>query len=323
MAQDALKTAAAAFDSSGLWLTYPEDAMFAVQYPGGEIAYCCVMGDGNVMPTLLVYPGDEGLAAYYRLRTLPQDAPAFRVHEVMVRQECLQYTAPAGAGEEPAFRKRSPYYPAVATLSETDEARLCYALAAASVLSMRLDTMASSMRIEEALAASGLHDETQTIPLLTAQADVDIPFAFGEIQLPEDARISADSPSLTEDVAEALSRLPINEGQILQCELTIGPNPVGTPPAYPVGLSMYDPDQGIVGMPVVENYPEDYTELVAALLSFFMEHGRPSQVQTQDDTTYLLLKNSLEQIGIPLSPYDSLPELTRLKAEFHDGIPSE
>lgn len=320
MANNMLDKAAASFQASRLWLAYPDNALFSVRYPDGETGFCGVMGGSQ--PSLMVYPGDAGLSSLFRLRTLPADAHAYRVHEAVARQDCLVCALPENA--EPIFRKHQAYAAAIPVEGTKDEEYLTHALLAAALLAGRLHELAETMPAGDAWASVGLDAQTQTIPQLTVQALSENGFTYSAMQMPQESRIILDAPTLDEEAAQAMRQIETNAEQALLVELVISPALVpGNPPTYPVGLLLADPEEGIVGMPVVENYPEDYTDLVAGLLSFCMEHGKPYRMQARDDTTYLLLEAIAKQIGLPLELARDLPMLEALKADFYDSVTIE
>lgn len=308
MSTNALTAAAMAFWEAQPWTVYPANALFAVRYPDGGTGYCCIMGGAGEPAMLMLYMGESGLSSYYRLRTLPAGAPRYRVHETMVRQECLVCTFPEG--DVPVFRKRQPYKVPVTIDDPLDAAHLQSALMAACTLAERIQTITAELT------------DRQTIPLLILQPSPDEPFALSIMQLPEDSRIIVDSPILDEEAAEAMRQVETNPKQELLCELVISPKTVaGHPPMYPVGLLMADPQEGIVGMPVVHDYDAGHDELVAALLSFCLEHGKPFRLRVRDDSTFLLLQNTTNQIGLSLELDPDLPMIDELKQSFFDSIP--
>ena len=308
MSTNALTAAAMAFWEAQPWTVYPANALFAVRYPDGGTGYCCIMGGAGEPATLMLYMDESGLSSYYRLRTLPANAPRYRVHETMVRQECLVCTFPDE--DTPVFRKRQPYKVPVAVDDPLDMAQLQSALTAACTLSEHIQTITAELT------------DRQTIPLLTLQPSPDEPFALGIMHLPEDSRIVVDSPVLDEEAAGAMRQVETNPEQELVCELVISPKTVaGKPPMYPVGLLMADPQEGIVGMPVVHDYEAEHDELVAALLSFCLEHGKPFRLRVRDDATFLLLQNTANQIGLPLELDPDISMIDEMKQSFFDSVP--
>lgn len=307
MTQDMLNAAALSFRDGRPTDLYPANTLFAVRFADGVAGYCCMIDDTNY-PTLFVYLGDAGLASYYRLRTLPEDAPAYRAHEAMVRQDCLVCTFDPSDGA-PLYRRHRPYTAVQPVTTKRDQERLYGALSAANSF--------PAFPPEDLLPDAA----NQTIPALGLTPEAGAAVTLGRVQLPEDAKITADSPLLDPEAAAALAAIEVNPDQELLVELTIAPEPLeGDPPMFPVGLLMVDPQEGIVGMPLVQDYPAEYTELVAGLLSFIMEHGKPYRVQVRDDTTYLLLQNSAQQIGLNLVLAESLPEIELMKISFYEGM---
>lgn len=313
----ALQDAAKAFRDSHIWALYPADALFAIQYPDGQTGYCAAMGGEGAPVTLMVYMGEAGLTSYYRMRTLPADAPAYRVQETMMRQDCLVCMI----GESgPEWRRYTPYQASGPLRDAQEEAHLYYALLGGAFLAGRIEEALRQMPLEQALALTGFDRMAQTIPNLTVLPTSAEGFGMGMARLPEDSRITLDAPVLDEEAAAAMRAIPTNEAQTLLCELVISPKTVqGDTPLHPVGLMLVDPEEGIVGMPVVDDFASDMDELVAALLSFIMEHGKPRDIQVKDDTTYLLLHSVAQQIGQPLTLVGTLREIDALKAAFFDA----
>lgn len=321
MPQHPLPEAARLFAKSKLWERYPAGALFAVRYADGDTGYACVTGGPDAPAALMLYAGEQALPAYYMLRTLPAQSPRFRVHETMARQDCALCTL---QGDTAVFRRRRPYRPPVPLTEAQDEAHLYDALQAAGALALHLDALMADLPPEGALCAAGLNPAAHTVPLLTVQANAERPFLFSTLAVPEDLPFTVDSPLLDEEAAAMLRSIPQNGTQTLLCELVISPRTVGgDQPAYPVGLLMLDPEEGIVGMPVVHDYAAAHDELVAALLSFCMEHGKPALIRIQDDLTYLLLQNTAAQIGLPLEKTASLAQIDAVKADFFDSIPGD
>lgn len=315
MPASTLRKAANAFLQSSLWLVYPEDALFAVRCPDGQTVYCGAMGGAHVAPSLMAYPGEGGLSSYYALRTLPQDAPAFRLEETLMLQDCLLCAWPAQG--EPSLRRHLPYKAPAPVESAEDAAMLRWALHAAQALASRLYAQTQTMTPEMALSSLGLDGGAGFVPMLTVPSGDGQAFAFDQTQVPTDCRFAVESPALDEEAAQALRALPQAPAQTLACELVISPHTVpGTPPSHPVGLLMLDPKEGIVGMPVVDDYPAEHESLVAGLLAYMMENGRPRAIQTQDARTYMLLKNTAGQIGLTLQKVDALPDIDAVKAPF-------
>lgn len=50
-----------------LWEKLPEQDLFAVRLPDGEIGYCSVMGMAGEHYALALYPGEEGILTYFRV----------------------------------------------------------------------------------------------------------------------------------------------------------------------------------------------------------------------------------------------------------------
>lgn len=315
MLKTPLQKAAHAFFESSLWLVYPDDALFAVRCPDGQMVYCGVMGDALVAPTLMAYPGEGGLSSYYALRTLPQDAPAFRLEETLLLQDCLLCTRPEQG--EPSLRRHTPYMASAPVESAEDEAMLTCALKAAQALASRLYALMQTISRDRALAQLGRDVPTRTVPMISISLEEGQAVAFGQMQVPEESRFTVDSPMLDDEAAQAMRAAPQSPVQTLACELVISPATVpGTPPSHPVGLLILEPRKGIVGMPVVDDYPAEHEELVAGLLSYIMENGKPHALQTQDARTYMLLKNAAGQIGLNLQKVEALPAIDAVKAPF-------
>lgn len=303
MASHTLEHAAHHFLHSDLWEKLPADALFALRLPDGETGYCSILGGDDLPTTLMLYPGDEGLTSYFRLRTLPPDAPRFRVQEAMMRQDCLLCTTRAGS-HHTVFSRRTPYRAPTEMTDAAAQGRLLAALEAANYLAGQADFVYEPM----------------TMPMLTPQAGG---YALTIEPFPEGSVMRMPSPELADDIAEILKRQPESPDLELLCELVISPQvEEGNPPYHPVGLILLVPDVGIVAMPVAKDFTEDYPELVGGLMQFIIEHGKPWRIRTQDDATYMLLMQSAQQIGLTLEIDRSLPEIDAVKAQFYENTPS-
>lgn len=296
-----LQDTAHAFFHSDLWERYPADALFTVQCAQEETLYCLVMGDPPDVPvTLMVYPGDAGLSSYFRLRTLPPEAPRYQVREAMVQQNCLICTFAPGS-HAATFGRRFPFQVPTTLADPQDLARMQAVLEAANFLA------------------------AQETPYFADQMTVITPtgegFTLSAAPFPEGSLLRVPSPALTDEMAGLLRDLETNPEQELFAELTISPNPDPKEPAYyPVGLLLVDPQEGIVAMPMVTNFLQDGFELVGGLLSFAIEHGKPWQLRVRDDTTYLFLLQTCEQIGIPLEIDRDLPQLAAVKEQYESSL---
>ena len=94
----ALYQAALEFKEIEAWTWMYDSDVFGVQDPaGGEIGYCCIMGNLGEMFALALYLGSEGLESYMRVASEPPMVSPEAL-ETMLTQKCLM--ASFGSREE-------------------------------------------------------------------------------------------------------------------------------------------------------------------------------------------------------------------------------
>ena len=330
MAEDRLYDLAFAFKNTKLWEKLSDLDLFAVRLPGGEIGYCCVMGQMGDHLALAVYVGDEGFQSYRRLasadmRTLRPVA----MYNMMASQCCIQCSLEnredmtdeevkdirayakahqitvRGKHAYPQFSRHTAGRLPWQIRSKEDEERLCEGLLCALEVHRRL-----LEGTKEEIGLSKMNEKTAVIPLLSREGEnwrlETTPVPTKESTVPEveftdqllSARLKKKKKKGIWECAACWLMTPVQEDETDE-----------EAPFYPLALMAANLESGMVLMPVISD-GSDLSEMVHQFAQSMQECGSvPKTIRCGEERSFSMLRDLCEKTGIAMEKTDELEVL--------------
>jgi hypothetical protein len=329
-----LYDAAVTFRDAAPWRWMWDSNVFGVQDPeGGQIGYCCVMGQLGEHLALAVYQGSEGLAGLWQMRETGPRAQQDPL-AVLLLQECLMASFEdrtmlhkrdldvikalglkfRGRQAWPHFQSYRPgYAPWFLTAPEARFLTVC--------LPQALD-VAARFRENPALLPDPEPDP-QGLYLVRVPEKRGAEWVWKDtVQRPAPVRPSAATPPpLDEARLRQLRELPSTRGVLQMDYFYTGAAVKGEEederPWYPQILLAADATSGLIlGMELVRT-DEVPATLVKQLLDIVERMGqRPDRIEVRQEEARLMLKPAVERLGTRVIRVRRMPAVDSARREL-------
>jgi len=346
MASDRLYEVAMQYKKTKLWQELPDDALFGVRLPDGEIGYCSVMGWNREHIALGVYCGTAGLDTYRMLAGVEEDTQEAEMIWRAFSQNCLQCSFERkdelfpeeleearnygkknrisfrGSHAFPRFVKHLPYcYPMPIKKPEEEEILIAALMAAIEVTGMMGAYVAKEVRF-----TTGTPYDRE-IPLLEWDGKR---YRKSMIPLPEPLPVSFVSPRISNELLAGKVKRARKKGELV-CELILLPTPMTDADAngqetlcMPVMLLAANPESGMIfpNTPVMD-FPTGNGALLTEFAEILLrEKAVPKTILVRSERTHVFLARFCKQTGIRLELDDSgaLDGLDDLEEEFYEDV---
>ena len=338
MIKDDLIALALRFRTYKLWEKLDDSMIFSVRLPGGEIGYCCVMGNGGEHFALGLYKGVSGFATYMNsMERLPgldpfemmqtydslncdfensSDSnltPAAKKHvRVVADEHGLKICRPKGF---PEF-VRYDYGVIRTEFDEAEMADMPTALEAAIEVAEKIKSVGMSRLSELGFADDGMYatrDGGLRLPLLEKQPDGKFVWTVGVT--PEVAPFSFAPVVLNDPEAFNHMRKLSKKGKI-QCKVMHMPTSLKSEEGIYNPLMIILINESGEAIPVIQQSdgPQRETELLQQLASMCIStRNCPRTILVDDQYSYTFMQDFCEKAGITLKKEQYMPQLAELK----------
>ncbi len=309
-----LKRAAQEYCESKVWQVLDEDEMFAVSREADEPCYA-VVGGAEVGNCLMLFEGAQQVAEYMKLRDLmDSEASQERLLCQIMELEALRFEP-----EQQFIRYR--FAREQQNITDPDEAQT---LADALLAAVQLAEMRKSGHWK--VNTVRLSPEALSVPSLACaeiQEDEE-QIRWVEVSMEEGLRVSYPALLLQNELALArLRKQPMTAARMM-CAVRVLPLRVMEMKGYPIAMMLMDDQQGVVGVPVVNDLQTGMMQFAQEFLSYVEEFGRPSSLCVSDMRTYCLLTELAGQLNIPVQRVEEIEELEEAIEQFmaymHDVV---
>ena len=346
---------------SKLWNLLAENEIFAVSLPGGETAYCCVMGRSGEHMALSAYVGARGFSTYRDILFADESSR----YADLLRQDCVQcsfekrdqfspgelsrlkdYCKAVGRPYRAPYPQFSLYVPCCVPWQvesgSGDEQALRFALRAACALAEALRTRSKAeLGIRAVDVGRDAGDDAYepdpasflsldapqsegpvTVPLFSAEKGAD---SVGAVPLPPySPRTFGEAVHVSDIALFRLAKLP-RAGE-LECEALHMFEPVqGEPPYLPAYIAALDSARGEVLPPVMaQSAWPDPDLFVNDFANALIQSGtRPERILVRTDETRALLREFCKKAGIRLAKRKKLPALKAFLDDLEQQVASD
>ncbi len=325
MTREKLYDAAFRYKKAGLWKKLWDTEMFAIRLKNGEIGYVTIMGKNKEYCALGLYIGEKGFRSYRAIASLEYTDSAFRNHEIMLQQRCLQtaflgkedlmaeeveevraYAKKndiriAGKNAYPQFVRYEPNYHPWKVKTQEDMNALYEAMEAAVLLADKLQTTAP-----ETIGIVAIDRDTEEIPLFEVKGDKLV--REGHVSIPNDTDEGYEYVKAENEIVLAsLKKLPrkgIWEAELVRMLEPVQNDPEETP-YYPLLLLIVESKSCyMLPVPMVNHADEKPQEMLQAFANAWkMQKVYPKEIRCRDERTYALLKDLCEKTGVKIGIY--------------------
>lgn len=313
-----LYAAARMFLDAQPWSIVGQAGRFAIEGLGADTAYAMVTGGSQRALTLFL--NAQAMASYAAMVSAEgRNTDQVEMDSLRLEQDYLfcQFDCPDQAQKE-ELRAAQKAAPGI----ELNDIPVCRRLQFARY--PRPANEAEERLIIKALKAAAdlANKEEYTphekgVPTLCARINEDGSIFWSDVEIPREMAVGYPSPKLQDELALRRLRRQPGSGAILSCAVRLLPMPLeGDTPHVPVALVMMDDQQGVVGMPMVEDYENEYACFANEFLGYVEEFGKPARIRTTDPRTYCLVGELARQLGIPVDQGCSIPEVNDVVRSF-------
>ena len=327
---DELMEAAFDYNKNKLWKKLDNNKLFAVELPGKEVGYCCILGMDDGSPGMNIYIGEAGLWSYYNSSDLfEKDEFGF-----MVAQNYLQLTfgkkddldprmidvittytkangiSMKGKNKYPAFMVLKSYFVPDLLREELDIDRMIIGIRAANEVYNRLAANEDVFDLPEDI-----------IPLLIPDNDG---FVISTAFLPDVRTFPYTRPRVIPKKAQMICSLP-KKGTVEACVMILSvsakdeeyrtdiyrPVLVITAPA---GSNMIIQGTGY--------YPDHAEEMLDEFADNIIKNGKcPKKIVTLRGRSAPFFEELCDSCGIELKVMDEYPKMNKKAQELIEDDP--
>ena len=313
-----LYAAARMFLEAQPWAVVGQGGRFAIEGLGADTVYAMVTG--GAQRGLTLFMNAQSMASYAAMVSAEhRDTDETEMDSLRLEQDYpfCQFDCPDQAEKE-ELRAAQKAFPG----TELSDVPVCRRLQFARF--PRPANEAEEKIIISALkAAADLANNEEYMPhekgapTLSARIAEDGSVFWSDVEIPKEMAVGYPSPKLQDELALRRLRRQPGSGAVLNCAVRILPMPLeGEIPHMPVALVMMDDHEGVVGMPMVEDYESEYARFANEFLGYVEEFGKPARIRTADPRTYCLIGELARQLGIPVEQGCSIPEVNDVVRSF-------
>lgn len=305
------------------WEATREAGRFAIKGLGPEIAYAMVNGTWQ-KKGLILFMNAQAMAVYASLVSAEsREVDPIELGSLSLEQEYLYccFDCPEETSESERYEarkvrpdvkpedipvcRRLQFGRIPRALDEGEEALLITALNAAVELAGRKDYTP--------------HDKGA--PTMCAAIEEDGRISWSNVEIPREMEVDYPSLKIQDELALQRLRRQKESGATLSCALRILPMELeGDERRVPIVMVMLDDQQGLIGVPMIEDYEEEYAYFASEILSYMEEFGRPARIRTTDPRTFCLVSGFADQLNIPVEQGCSITEVNEVIRSFLEYV---